>query len=309
MTVKYVCKKCNFTCSVKNDMKRHLSRKKKCIPSSVEKYEITDEQNLEESLIPLYNYDKEILDNGIECKKCGKFFVSQKVLNIHSTNYCKIDEPAEPTEPEETESIYKNINIENLNIDNSTNSNNITVNNTVNNIINFNPIVNIHLQDFKDDWKTDHISDIVKKVIFMCQHKFTNFLTEVLKNNENNNVVLDKNSINGYVYNKSKMEFEVKSKDIIIDETFDKLKKQLLDLSDEVVQEPYAIENSDVRKSVRDIKTKYNNYKNCNKKKKQAINDLFTNIYDNNKTETAKNFNKIKKKFPSDVKKFCIDNY
>jgi small nuclear ribonucleoprotein (snRNP)-like protein len=34
----------------------------------------------------------------------------------------------------------------------------------------FNPIVNIHLQDFKEEWKTDHIDEIVKKVILLCQN-------------------------------------------------------------------------------------------------------------------------------------------
>jgi hypothetical protein len=303
MTCKYVCKKCSFTSILKSDMKRHLTRKKKCIPDFIEKYEISDEQNLKESLIPIYNYNQEILDNCIECKKCGKFFVSDKNLNLHSINYCK-NNLVESEVLNET--LTQNINIEKIIIDNSIDN---SISNITNNIINFNPILNIHLQDFKDDWKTNHISDIVKKVIFMCQHKFTNFLTEVLKNNENNNVVLDKNAVNGYVYNKSKMIFEVMSKDIIIDETFDKLKKQLLDLSDNAISEPFSLETSDIRKAVRDIKTKYSTYKTYNKKKKKIIDNLFTNIYDNNKSESAKNYSNIKNTIKLNTKKYSPEQY
>ena len=177
--------------------------------------------------------------------------------------------------------IEINNNIENQNI-------------TINNVINFNPVLNINIQDFKEDWKTDHITDMVKKVVFMCQNKFSSFLTEVLKNNENNNVVIDKNSLNGYVYNKETMEFEEKDKDYIIEETVEKIKNHLLDLSNEVVKEPYKIEMSDVQKAVRDINTKYKKYKGSSKKKKQEINNIFTNIYDTNKTDTIKNYKKIK---------------
>ena len=314
MTVKYVCKKCSFTSILKSDMKRHLTRKKKCIPDFIEKYQISDEQNLKESLIPIYNFNKEILDNCIECKKCGKFFVSDKNLNLHSMNYCKNNIVNPDISNVLNESLIQNISIDKLIIDNSVdNSVDNSISNITNNIINFNPILNIHLQelrDFKNDWKTDHITDIVKKVIFMCQHKFTNFLTEVLKNNENNNVILDKNSINGYVYNKSKMIFEVMSKDIIIDETFDKLKKQLIDLSyNAAIIEPYSMENSDIRKVVRDIKTKYNTYKTCNKKKKQVIDNLFTNIYDNNKVESAKNYSNIKNSIKLNTKIYSPEQY
>jgi hypothetical protein len=51
---------------------------------------------------------------------------------------------------------------------------------------------------------------------------------------------------------------------------------------------------SDVQKAVRDINTKYKKYKGSSKKKKQEINNIFTNIYDTNKTDTIKNYKKIK---------------
>ena len=286
MTIEYTCKKCNFYCNSKNDMKRHLNRKKKCTAASIEQFDITDEENYKESLNPNHSFEEDILKTGVHCEHCNKYFATKKFLPMHLEKYCKKREEPIIKEPHVNEEkpnimIEINNNIENQNI-------------TINNVINFNPVLNINIQDFKEDWKTDHITDMVKKVVFMCQNKFSSFLTEVLKNNENNNVVIDKNSLNGYVYNKETMEFEEKDKDYIIEETVEKIKNHLLDLSNEVVKEPYKIEMSDVQKAVRDINTKYKKYKGSSKKKKQEINNIFTNIYDTNKTDTIKNYKKIK---------------
>ena len=304
MTIQYICKKCDFTCFSKNDMKRHLTKKKRCIPFSLEKYTITDEENNIESMKPVYCYDEDVIKTGIKCDGCNKFFISEKNLTIHHKKYCKKISIETSVKSSINKIITEDpLKVENISVDNIINNNidNIIDNSiniekiTINNVINFNPILNINLQDFNDEWKTDHISDIVKRVVFLCQNKFSNFLTEVLKNNENNNVVLDKNSVNGYVYNKDKMEFEVKEKDLIIEETVEKIKNHLIDLSNEVIQEPYSIELHDVKKAVRDIKSKYIKYKDSSKKQKKEINNIFSSIYDNNKIETLKNYDNIKK--------------
>jgi hypothetical protein len=54
MTVNYICKKCDFTTKNKYDMTKHLNKKKICIPSSIEKYDISEEDNKIESLKPIY---------------------------------------------------------------------------------------------------------------------------------------------------------------------------------------------------------------------------------------------------------------
>jgi hypothetical protein len=237
---------------------------------------------------------------SVICENCSKCFVSMKNLNLHKNKYCKIKNNNENMN-EQKKIINNNTYIDNSVINNTNNINidNLTINNTNNTIININPVLNINLLDFKEDWKTDHISDLVKKVVFACQNKFSSFLIEILKNNDNNNVVLDKNSINGYVFNKEKMEFEMKDKDYIIQETVEKLKNQLLDLTCDVIKEPYSLGNNDIRKYQRDVKSKYKNYKKCNKKKKKEIDNVFVNIYDKNKKEGIKNYKTLQNITPN----------
>ena len=323
MTVYYICKRCEYRSSLKADMRRHLDRKKKCSLNLIENGIMTPNQIYTESLQPIYEYNEDISINNqctytqnennndeisnickksVTCDHCNKSFVSMKNLNLHKKNYCKIEKQNTDEENIQSNTVNNITNIDNSvnnSITNNINVDNLTINNTNNTIININPILNINLLDFKEDWKTDHISDLVKKVVFACQNKFSSFLIEILKNNDNNNVVLDKNSINGYVFNKEKMEFEMKDKDYIIQETVEKLKNQLLDLTCDVIKEPFALGNNDIRKCQRDIKTKYKNYKECNKKKKKEIDNVFVNIYDKNKIESIKNYKTLKNINPS----------
>lgn len=292
MTINYICKKCDFTTKNKYDMLKHLNKKKICIPSGIEKYNITDEYNKIESLKPIYIYDLDNTENLYKCINCSKCLKTKKTLNNHIKN-CKI-----------MNEITKNeiINMDKIeDIKEQTDKNNLTnitynINNNINNItnINFNPIVNIHLQDFKEEWKTDHIDEIVKKVILLCQNKFSNLLIEILKNDVNHNVVIDKNSINAYVYNKEKMDFELKNRELIIEETLSKLKYQLLSLTSEINNGLYTFDYGNIDKAIKEINYKFKRYKILNKKNKKEIDDVFINIYDTNKQEIANNYN-IKK--------------
>ena len=284
----------------KYDMVKHLNRKKICIPSSIEKYDICDEKNKIESLKPIYLYDEIRSDKQFKCDKCSKCLKTLKTLSNHIKN-CKIIEANKMNNLHTDEllnDLFKNEENEQENFPNQTNIiNNNTIyniNNNINNIINFNPIVNINLQDFNDEWKTDHIDEIVKKVILLCQNKFSNLLIEILKNDENHNVVIDKNSINAYVYNKEKMDFELKNRESIIEETLTKLRCQLINLTTEINNGIYTFDYGNVEKAIKDINHKFKKYKISNKKNKKEIDDVFINIYDTNKQEIAKNYN-IKK--------------
>jgi hypothetical protein len=304
MTISYKCKKCEFSTKNKYDMVKHLNKKKICIPSSISKYDLSEEENRIESLKPIYSYNFD--ENGLKCPNCSKCLKTNKTLNIHVKN-CKIVNENIINDNETIIETNKNSPLENNtnqteiknNLTNIINNDNSTVYNinNINNItnINFNPIVNINLLDFKDDWKTDHIDEIVKKVILLCQNKFSNLLIEILKNDVNHNVVIDKNSINAYVYNKEKMDFEIKNRELIIEETLNKLKYQLLNLTSEINNGTYTFDYGNIDKAIKEINHKYQRYKICNKKNKKEIDDVFINIYDNNKQEIAKNYN-IKKK-------------
>jgi len=302
MTVNYICKKCDFTTKNKYDMAKHLNKKKSCVPSSIEKYDISEEDNKIESLKPIYLYEQNEIEKLYKCSNCSKYLKTNKILINHIKN-CKIIEKIDQLPINESlnqninDSINEKENKNNLtNIINNDNSTVYNINNNINNItnINFNPTVNINVQDFKEEWKTDHIDEIVKKVILLCQNKFSNLLIEILKNDVNHNVVIDKNSVNAYVYNKDKMDFELKNRESIVEETLSKLKYQLINLTTEINNGLYTFDYANVEKAIKDINYKFKRYKISNKKNKKRIDDVFINIYDTNKQEIAKNYN-IKK--------------
>ena len=253
----YICKKCDFKTNKYSTILKHLNRKKKCIPCCFENYSLSDEENMIESLKPIYEINK-ITD--FQCNKCKKYFSCKKSLAYHINNNC------------------------NLEINQTTIEENI--------VVVKNKELNLKLNDFNEKWNTNHIEEIIKQIIFVSKNKFNNYLKEILINNENHNIVIDKNSDIAYVYNKKLNDFVAKDKDEILDEIVIKLRDQLLELIDDVNHGKYLLDETIIRRSIRDIKIDFNIYNESNKKKKMEIIDIFNE----NKNETVKTFisNKIK---------------
>ena len=122
----YICKRCNFSCIQKNDMRRHLSRKNPCKTlflnisrdTLIEELEDKGVQNevkgvqygqngveaVQNGVSGISNNNistLEVNNSNIKCPKCGKEFKSKKYLTQHINRYgCK-----EKLKQEETDLI------------------------------------------------------------------------------------------------------------------------------------------------------------------------------------------------------------
>ena len=88
MPLYYTCKICDFGTKNKYDMNRHLNKKNKCVPSSLNKNILTDEENKVEALIPV-NIQNNILNNNILNDK--SIVSSNYSSNVNSSVNSSID--------------------------------------------------------------------------------------------------------------------------------------------------------------------------------------------------------------------------
>lgn len=264
----YECKRCFFKFYQKNDMKRHINKKKLCI-RTIESYKICEDKLVELSLIR--NKKK-------ECKH-----------NLSLLSSSKSDDYTSETDlPKIHCSINNN---EHLNNDG------ISINNSeINNINNINNIsININLlKSFDEDWDTSEI-DINKKLILLLNNsKFTKTLEHILENEVNLNVIIDNTSHNGLVYkNKELVIMNIKD---IVQKSMEKLHKHLCDFHKDVIDP----NKNDITKNtinmlnneLQTVNEKYNDFKN-NEQIKDTVNNFFTNIYNTKKETTIKKYDEI----------------
>ena len=119
---------------------------------------------------------------------------------------------------------------------------------------------------------------------------YTELLKEILKNEINNNVYIDKEKTGkiGFVFedeNKKYVQYNIEN---IIDQTMIKLNKSLSCIINKLRCDPSINQNCAVS-SENEIRSKYNKYKNNFNEKKNDIIDIMSDIFDKNK-EKAKEF-------------------
>jgi len=162
---------------------------------------------------------------------------------------------------------------------NNCNNTNITNNNNNNNI------TNIYLEiktpiPFDEEWDISNINDKTRSGILVSKFMYTSLLEEILKNEINLNIIIDKDTESGIVYkNDIDKYINMKSKDIVSN-TMDKLKKHLLDINktDELCYKEY------IEASRRMIGKKHIDYvkdPNIN----NGVNQCITNIFCSKKNE------------------------
>lgn len=232
-------------------MKKHLNRKISC-KKNLECLRYSDDQLLILTLLPhlnnnhilkedeinnikhtntLNNNKNEVLNvlenidkNKIKiCEYCNTEF--QKVIDLRKhlliNCFCKQKDNIE---------LNKQIvdgNNNNINSNNISNSNNTTVNNITNNI-------NLYIKNevkkpvpFDDDWDISMISETIIPKLIISKIMYSSLLEEILKNEINLNIIIDKESQSGLVYmNDMDKYINMKSKDIV-QKTMEKLKEQL----------------------------------------------------------------------------------
>jgi hypothetical protein len=252
----FECYKCFYKTNKKNNIIYHFNRKNKCIRANNCSY--TDNEILLLNDKQLNNIENmgNIDNKKILCSYCNKNFSHLSNLNKHMKKF------------------HVNINIENINIDNITNTcNNINITNIIVNITK--PI------PFDEDWNLSHIDTDRKKLLLFSKIMYTKLLEEILKNEINLNVIIDKSNDSGIVYkNDIDKYIQMKSKDII-DNTMDKLKKHLLDFNNE--SEKFSLIDC-INLSKRTIEKKHENYVD-NETIKNNVKDIMSNIFEEKKDD------------------------
>ena len=286
----YECKRCFYKCYQLNDMKKHLNKKIICTRTIESfKFEGSDKDLYLLSLIRIKN--KEVIQKddtediectesieGTEgtsnskytCETCNKIFTTKSNLNRHLIKTCK-------------EIVEDSKNIINI-IDNSNNSNNSNTN-----IINLN--INL-LKSFNDDWSTDHINEKDKLILLLNNSKFTTTLENILENEVNLNVLLDKNNYdNGLVYNGSSIvNMNIKE---IVKKTMEKLHNHLCNFNKDIKNSNiYNIDTKIIDNEIIAANNKYNDFKK-NLTTQNNVNQYIKDIYDKKIDQTCKKYKEI----------------
>ena len=253
----YECKRCKFRSKFKNDIRRHLDRKIKC-GKDLDAYNYSDQELYKLSLIRVVIKEKEDKIK-LTCIYCKKIYSRLDSLNRHKL-ICK--------------KINNELDLSNTIIQNKSKNQNISIEDN-----------NFNLKSFDEDWNVEHIDHYLKLFILLSKTKYTDFLKEVMKNKENLNIILEKNSDSGLIY-KNQNEKYVKIK---INELFDllmvKINKQLQKIFDEYLSEKQNIEKS-VLNTIKDEKINNNiklaDYMN-NSNLKKIVDTILLDILNKNK--------------------------
>jgi hypothetical protein len=337
MTVKYICKRCNYDTNLYKDLFKHLLKKKIC-NRNIGSYKYSDDKLLILSIIPhnnsVHDIDEKELDfldnsdilyenrkelfNELEninikknktCKFCNESFTRLCDIRKHLSKKCFYQELHNRISKIKSDKDNDQINIlSNYNIGNTTNNSNNNINNNSNNINNSNNNItnnnNIYLNiktpiPFDDKWDISKIDDKTKMYIVFNKLMYTTLLEEILKNDTNLNVIIDKKSDSGIVYKNDNEEYiEMKLKDIV-NKSMEKLENQLLDINKDVknfITDEYHTHNRRmITKKLNDYNKNdnlQNNVINCisntfNQYKNNAIN-LSEKIINNKSNDTTK---------------------
>jgi hypothetical protein len=259
-------------------MKKHLNRKIKCT-QDIDSYKYDDNFINEKSLLLKYNENGDIEkkttgdDNKIKCNNCNISFTKKSNLLRHLKK-CVIEVP----ELQQPQSNHIENHIESQY--NIANQHNIS---TTNNVI----IVNSNnLCSFNEKWTIEHIDEYLRNNIFLSGTKYTDLLDEILKNKNNLNVIIDKDSNYGLVYkNEDELYVNMKVKEII-EKSMEKLYEQLNDLYLSIGSENKMKVNTNIIENEKKIiDDKYNNFCNNNNNTKSFVENLLASIYEKRKDE------------------------
>lgn len=128
---------------------------------------------------------------------------------------------------------------------------------------------------------------------------YTKLLEEILNNEINLNVIIDKNNDSGIVYkNDIDKYIQMKSKDIV-DNTMDKLRKHLIEINDES-KTTSILECLQISKQ--NIELKHDTYKN-NQNIQENVKNLISKIFEEKKDDALNISNAIKNRDLENIEK------
>lgn len=279
-------------------MIKHLNKKKRC-NRIINSYQYNDEDLYNLSLIKTENIKKE---TNFYCKICNEYFSREYSLKRHNiikhknidSNIDKnkdisedknkdISEDENKDENKDKDSNIditdKKISYNSINIDNS-----IHIDNSINITNNY-----YILRAFDEEWNIEHIDEYMLLFLLSSSKvKYTQLLNEILKNDENMNILIDKNEKNGIMYKNEKEQFVNMKKIEIYEKIMKKLKEQIEKLYREIPEKYKEITTDKINNKIYeeeeiDMKNKYKKYISDDKTK-DRVNNILENIYiDNNK--------------------------
>ena len=305
MSLNYICKRCSYSTSHLNDLKRHITKKKKCILNKDVFIKYSNDQILVFSLIPYENNVQNMDESEIEHLKSSDKITKNinelleyldqihkeklKVCKFCSKDFCKINDLKKHViitcfhselERRENETKLSNLNINSFNTNNHCTFNNIkNQNNNVNIFLNIKTPV-----PFDENWNLSEINRLTKIGLIFSNFMYSELLEQILQNEINLNVIVDKNNNLGMIYKNDVDKYiEMKSKDIVAN-TMKKLHENLLEMTNSDLNTFINFNKKDNEKS---IDKKYKDYLDSaflNDK----VNEVILNILDSKKND-AKN--------------------
>ena len=260
----YQCYKCFYETNKKNNILFHFNRKNKCTRANNCTYSDNEIIIMNNKQLT-FSLDDKIKEN-IPCKYCYKNFSCKFNMNKHIKKF-------------HNNKLLSDMNVENINMCNITNNNNNNINIT-------NIIVNIpKMIPFDKDWDLSHIDDREKCLLLFSNIMYTKLLEEILKNDINLNVIIDKDTKTGLVYSTDNLEEKYVNMDYekIIKTSMEKLNKNLIDILDENKDKNLDYLNI----CEENINNKFNKFIDNNEIKKDVTNYI-SNIFETKKVDTLK---------------------
>jgi len=249
-------------------MKRHLNKQKKCIikEANIEENEsklyddslIKHEVNKDlEIIIKDVKTDDESKDENIICKLCNRSFHNKSNLNKHLKS--------ESCNSTNEKVIHQVNNIQHIGVQN--------------NVIN----ININsLRGFDEDWNISNITKDMREKLLLSDKKFTNTLENILKNDENLNIIL-KDKMTGLVYKIKNNEYEAMPVKEIFEEAMDKIYKHLRSFFKEIISNNINDVRIDILENeIKEVDKKYDRYKKSTIINND-VNNCLSNIFDEKK--------------------------
>jgi hypothetical protein len=276
----FECIRCGYITNKKSSIICHINRKKKC-NRLLESLKYNDEEIYNLSLIRKKDREK----SEKKCKNCNKIYCNKYFLEKHIKYYCK-----EINNIKEEDNIKKEI-LQNTYIENQQNiGNQQNIENQQNIYITQNISIPI---PFDKDWNTEHMDLYLKQLLLLAENKYTDLLKKILENKSNLNVILDKKTNIGYVYNSNK-EYQNMDKSEIAILSMEKLYNELNKIKNEVITNDSKISVKNINEESLKIEDKYSDFIS-NKNTQKKVEECISNIYDTKKEEARIIFNNLPK--------------
>ena len=242
-------------------------------------------------------------NNNFKCLNCNKIFTRKFNLNRHLLN-CNMNYSNKNLNKIHSNNLNENKDLNNeLNNVNHYNQTNNTTNNynTINNNYNKNLYLNFNVEPFDNDWDVSRISKFTRHSILLSKIMYSNLLDNILQNEKNLNVVIEKETNTGLVYKNNVEKFITMNMQDIIDKSMDKLNKHLKDFYKESLKDDeFVIMDKIFHEQLKNVENKYDDFKN-NDEIKKKVEEFITQIYDKKKENAIKLYNNTLLKNDNDI--------